>query len=67
MKLEYARIDLLSIINAAHGEAKGLMQITNWLHSLGDVEYKYDQRCFFVLKGSPSHTLIALRYGDLFD
>lgn len=67
MNLEYLRIDLISLVNIAHGEARALMDVINWFHSLGDVEYRNDYQCFFVLKGSPAHTMIALKYGDVFD
>jgi hypothetical protein len=39
----------------------------DWLKALPDVEYRDDYQCFFVLKGSPSHTAIAMKLGDVFD
>jgi hypothetical protein len=59
MKLEYLRIDDFRLISL------GIR--ANWLHSLPDVEYREDYLCFFVLKGSKSHTAIALKYGDIFE
>ena len=70
MKLEYARIDLLNVINAStFGLVTGTdtyQNNTKWLKGLPDVEYREDYQCFFVLKGSPSHTAIALKLGDIF-
>lgn len=59
MKLEYVRIDLIHLL--AFGSD------ADWLHHAGDSEYREDYQCFFILKGSPTHTLAALKYGDVFD
>jgi hypothetical protein len=72
MKLEYMRIDLLRIINISNF---GLVSDNShtyddnlkWIRELSDVEYRHDYQCFFVLKGSPSHTAIAMKLGDIFD
>lgn len=69
-KLEYARIDVLSIIQTStFGMVTGNDTYTSnldWLKSLPDVEYRQDYQCFFVLKQSKSHTLIAMKLGDVF-
>ena len=39
----------------------------NWLHQANDSEWRDDYQCFFILKGSKTHTLVALKYGDIFD
>ena len=73
MKLEYARIDVLSIINVSQFGMTTLDRPhtyddnLEWLHGLADVEYRHDYQCFFVLKGSPSYTAIAMKLGDVFD
>lgn len=72
MKLEYMRIDVLSIINISRfGMASGGPHTYDsnlqWLKNLPDVEYRDDYQCFFVLKASPSHTAIAVKLGDVFD
>jgi hypothetical protein len=56
---EYMRIDDFRLISL------GIR--AKWLHSLPDVEYREDYSCFFVLKGSKSHTLIAIKFGDIFE
>lgn len=38
----------------------------NWLHTASDSEWREDYLCFFVLKGSKTHTKVALMYGDVF-
>ena len=71
-KLEYARIDVLSIINVSQFGMTSLDRPhtydsnLQWLQGLADVEYREDYQCFFVLKGSPSHTAIAIKLGDVF-
>jgi hypothetical protein len=73
MKCEYLRVDVLRILELSHF---GLINSNNsirydsnlqWLQSLPNVEYRQDYECFFVLKGSPSHTAIAMKLGDIFD
>jgi hypothetical protein len=59
MKYEYLRIDLLRLL------PYGLD--ADWLHQQPDVEYREDYQCFFILKGSKTHTLAALKYGDIFE
>ena len=72
MKLQYKRIDVLSLIQISsfglttdkpHTYDSNLQ----WLKNLSDVEYREDYQCFFVLEGSPSHTAIAMKLGDIFD
>ena len=58
-KYEYLRIDDFRLISL------GIR--ANWLLSLPDVEYRNDYLCFFVLKGSKSHTAIVMKYGDIFE
>jgi hypothetical protein len=72
MKYEYLRIDVLNIIEVSQfGLVSGGPHTYNsnldWLKALPDVEYRNDYQCFFVLKGSPSHTAIAMKLGDVFD
>jgi len=59
VKYQYLRIDLFSLLQ--HGEE------IKWLHTAPDCEWRDDYQCFFILKGSPTHTLAALKYGDVFD
>lgn len=59
MKYEYVRIDLMRLIEYG-AEA-------NWLHTAPNSEYREDYQCFFVLKNSATHTMAALKYGDVFD
>ena len=71
-KLEYARIDVLNIIQVSRFGMTSLDRPhtyddnLQWLQSLADVEYREDYQCFFVLKGSPSHTAIVMKLGDVF-
>lgn len=58
MKYQYARIDLMELL--PHG-----MDI-KWMYTAPDCEYREDYQCFFVLKGSKTHTMIAVKYGDVF-
>jgi hypothetical protein len=72
MKLEYKRIDVLSIIEISSfgmvtDKPHTYQNNLGWLQGLDDVEYREDYQCFFVLKGSPSHTAIAIKLGDVFD
>jgi hypothetical protein len=70
MTYEYARIDVLSIISiSTFGMATGndtYQSNLQWIKGLPDVEYRHDYQCFFVLKGSPSHTAIVMKLGDVF-
>ena len=59
MKLEYIRLDLIHLLSYG-------LDI-NWLHQADDCEYREDYCCFFILKGSRTHILAALKYGDVFD
>ena len=38
-----------------------------WLHDQEDCEWREDYQCFFIVKGSKTHTLAALKYGDIFE
>jgi hypothetical protein len=58
-KYEYLRIDELRVISMGID--------AEWLRCQPDIEYREDYLCWFVLKGSRTHTLIALKYGDCFD
>jgi len=59
MNLEYARIDLMSLL---------MREIDpTWFHLQNDCEYRDDYQCFFILKGSKTHTMINLKHGDIFD
>lgn len=59
MTLTYLRIDDLRLISL------GIQ--ARWLFSLPEVEYREDYLCFFVQVGSPSHTAIVMKYGDIFE
>jgi hypothetical protein len=72
MKSEYLRIDMLTIIGLSRfGLVSGGVHTyddnLDWLKALPQVEYRHDYQCFFVEKGSPSHTAIAMKFGDIFD
>ena len=72
MKLEYKRIDVLKVIdltssNLTEYNPERYQSNLDWLKSLSDVEYREDYQCFFVLKGSSSHTAIAMKLGDVFE
>ena len=60
-KLEYLRIDDYTLMSRSIPPEDWV-----WLNSLADVEYRQDYCCHFVLKNSHSHTIIALRLGDIF-
>ncbi len=62
MKLEYCRIEDFRLLSLGVDA-----RTWTWLYNLPDVEYRRDYCCFFVLKGSSSHTQIALKLGDVFD
>ena len=72
MTYEYARIDVLSIISQSRFGMTSLDRPhtyednLQWIKGLPDVEYRHDYQCFFVLKGSPSHTAIVMKLGDVF-
>lgn len=59
MKYEYVRIDLFRLM--PYGVE------ANWLHKQPDCEFREDYQCFFILKGSPTHTMAALKFGDIFE
>ena len=72
MKLEYKRIDLLRLIELSSfglttDKPHTYDSNIEWLKNLSDVEYRDDYQCFFVLNASPSHTAIAMKFGDIFD
>ena len=58
-KYEYLRIDELRVISMGID--------AEWLRQQPDVEYREDYLCWFVLKGSRTHTIITLRYGVCWD
>ena len=59
MKYEYVRIDLLSLLQYGTD--------VNWFYKQNDCEWRDDYQCFFILKGSPTHTMAALKFGNIFD
>jgi hypothetical protein len=71
MKYKYARIDLLTIIELSTfgliSDNDTYTPTIEWIKGLSDVEYRDDYQCFFVLKGSKSHTAITMKLGDVFD
>lgn len=58
MKYEYIRIDLFNLM--PYGVA------ADWFHKQPDCEFREDYQCFFILKGSKTHTMAALKFGELF-
>ena len=62
MKYEYLRIDDFSLMSLGITASDWV-----WLSRLPDVERREDYCCHFVLKGSLSHTLIALKWGPCFN
>jgi hypothetical protein len=65
MKLDYIRIDMLKVVlsNIEHESETPL----DYLKSAADAEYREDHQCWFVLRGSPTHSWIAIKYGELLD
>ena len=59
MKYEYVRIDPFSLLQ--HGTD------ANWFHEQSDCEWRDDYQCFFILKGSKTHTMAALKFGNIFE
>lgn len=58
MNYEYIRIDLMLLLPYGYD--------IKWMYSAPDCEYREDYLCFFVLKGSKTHTRIALSYPNVF-
>jgi hypothetical protein len=56
---EYVRLDVWHLISDNHD--------TEWLKQQPDCEWREDYQCFFILKGSKTHTLAALKYGGVFE
>lgn len=67
MKYEYVRIDVIRLVNICNGITNDYWTETNWLHSQPNCEFRSDYQCFFILKDSTTHTMAALKYGDIFD
>jgi len=65
MKLEYIRIDMIKLIlsNITH-DPKGALE---FLESAPDAEWRGDYQCFFIPKGSHTHTWLAMKHGEIFD
>lgn len=65
MKYEYIRIDMLKVVlsNIEHDTDHA----SEYLKSADDCEYRDDYQCWFILKGSKTHTWIAMNYGELLD
>jgi hypothetical protein len=59
MNYEYVRIDVFRLFVKEKDPT--------WLHQQPDCEYREDYQCWFILKGSKTHTLAALKYGDIFE
>jgi hypothetical protein len=59
VKYEYVRIDSFSLL------IKGIS--AKWFSQQPDCEWREDYQCFFILKGSRTHTLAALKYGGVFE
>jgi hypothetical protein len=56
---EYVRIDMLRLIE--------LNLVLDYLHQANDCEWRDDYQCFFILKGSKTHTWLGLNHGDIFE
>lgn len=63
MSYEYIRIDMMRVVLTNIDLDNSLA--LKYLHSATDCEYREDYQCFFVLKGSHTHSWIALKYPDL--
>ena len=65
IKLEYIRIDMLKVVlsNIEHDTDNA----SNYLRSADDCEYREDYQCWFVLRGSLTHSWIAIKYGELLE
>ena len=63
MKYEYIRIDMLKVIltNIDRDDNTAI----DFLKTSTDCEYREDYQCFFVLKGSPTATWLAMKYPEL--
>ena len=59
MKYEYVRIELMKLLSYGYD--------IKWMYNAPDCEYREDYQCFFILKGSKTHTLITMKYGDVYD
>jgi len=59
MKYEYIRIDTMMLIQERN-------DVFAWLHQQPDAEYRQDYCCFFIPRGSKTHTWLALNHPDLF-
>ena len=60
MKYEYIKISKLRLL---------LLEMEfdyEVLSNLPDVEYRQDYQCYFLLKGSKTHTWLAMRHPELF-
>lgn len=58
MTYEYVRIDSFDLLLKGYS--------ARWLSQQPDCEWREDFQCFFILKGSRTHTLAALKYGAIF-
>jgi hypothetical protein len=63
MKYEYIRIDMMRVVLTNIEEDNALA--LKYLHSATDCEYRDDYQCFFVLRGSSTHSWIAMKYPEL--
>ena len=63
MNYEYIRIDMIKVVltNIELDNSQAL----KYLHTATDCEYREDYQCFFVLKGSSTHSWIAVKYPHL--
>ena len=58
MPYEYVRIDIIRMI--------GQPDARHWLDTQSDCEWRQDYQCWFILNGSKTHTMAALKFGDIF-
>jgi len=65
MNPDYVRIDMVKLLlsNIEH-DPKGALE---YLETASDVEWRHDYQCFFIRKGTLTHSWLALKHGELFD
>lgn len=65
MNPDYIRIDMIKLLlsNIDH-DPKGALE---FLETAPDVEYRHDYQCFFIKRDTPTHSWLALMYGELFE
>lgn len=59
IKPHWIRVDAIKLIE--------LNQQLDYLHTTGDAEWDELALCFWIKKGSKTHVMLALQFGDIFD